>query len=113
MTQVKTRKKRVMFSVEQKLDYVKLMVNEGYTNKQIIEISGAGPTAVARWKKQYLAELNSQTPTTGKAMTPEQQEIQSLKKQLWRAKRDNEILKKATALFAMEREACPWGAISN
>jgi transposase-like protein len=26
-----------------------------------------------------------------------QQEIQSLKKQLWRAKRDNEILKKATA----------------
>ena len=32
MTQVKTRKQRVMFTVEQKLDYVKLMVNEGYTN---------------------------------------------------------------------------------
>jgi hypothetical protein len=27
-----------MFTVEQKLDYVKLMVNEGYANKQIIEI---------------------------------------------------------------------------
>ena len=40
MTQVKTRKQRVMFSVEQKLDYVKLMVNEGYTNRQIIDISG-------------------------------------------------------------------------
>ena len=51
MTQVKTRKQRVMFSAEQKLDYVKLRINEGYTNKQIIEISGAGPTAVARWKK--------------------------------------------------------------
>jgi hypothetical protein len=36
MTQVKTRKQRVMFSVEQKLDYVKLMVNEGYTNKQAV-----------------------------------------------------------------------------
>ena len=113
MTQVKTRKQRVMFSVEQKLDYVKLMVNEGYTNRQIIDISGAGPTAVSRWKKQYLAELNGQTPTSGKAMTPEQQEIQSLKKQLWRtpqggieknAKRDNEILKKATALFAMDSQ---------
>ncbi len=45
-----------------------------------------------------------QTPTSGKAMTPEQQEIQSLKKQLWRAKRDNEILKKATALFAMDSQ---------
>ena len=54
MTQVKTRKQRVMFTVEQKLDYVKLMINEGYTNRQIIDISGAGPTAVARWKKQYL-----------------------------------------------------------
>ncbi|MBT3446900.1 MAG: tyrosine-type recombinase/integrase [Candidatus Thioglobus sp.] len=74
MTQVKTRKQRVMFTVEQKLDYVKLMVNEGYTNKQIIDISGAGPTAVARWKKQYLAELDGQTPQSGKAMTPEQQE---------------------------------------
>jgi hypothetical protein len=36
------------------------MVNENYTNKQIIEISGVGPTAVIRWKKQYLAELNGQ-----------------------------------------------------
>ena len=36
MTQVKTRKQRVMFTVEQKLDYVKLMVNEGYTNRQLL-----------------------------------------------------------------------------
>jgi hypothetical protein len=34
MTQVKTRKQRVMFTVEQKLDYVKLMVNEGCTNSR-------------------------------------------------------------------------------
>ena len=104
MTQQKNQEVTRMFSVEQKLDYVKLMINEGYTNRQIIEISGAGPTAVARWKKQYLAELDGQTPQSGKAMTPEQQEIQSLKKQLWRAKRDNEILKKATALFAMDSQ---------
>ena len=104
MTQVKTRKQRVIFTVEQKLDYVKLMINEGHTNRQIIDISGAGPTAVARWKKQYLAGFNEQTPTSSKAMTPEQQEIQSLKKQLWHAKRDNEILKKATALFAMDSQ---------
>ena len=68
MTQVKTRKSRVNFTVEQKLDCVKLMVNEGYTNKQIIEISGAGPTVVARWKKQYLAGLNGQPPRNGEAM---------------------------------------------
>ena len=51
MTQQKNQEVTRMFSVEQKLDYVKLMINKGYTNRQIIEISGAGPTAVARWKK--------------------------------------------------------------
>jgi transposase len=45
MTQIKPRKQRTTSTTEQKLDYAKLMVNENYTNKQIIEISGAGPTA--------------------------------------------------------------------
>jgi transposase len=82
MTQIiKSRKERANFTIEQKLDYAKLMVNENYSNKKIIAISGAGPSAVTRWKKQYLAEINGQTPKSSKAMTPEQQEIQSLKKQ--------------------------------
>jgi len=31
MTKVKTRKLRIGFTVEQKLDYAKFIVNEGYT----------------------------------------------------------------------------------
>ena len=105
MTQIiKPRKERANFTIEQKLDYAKLMVNENHSNKKIIAISGSGPSAATRWKKQYLAEINGQTPESSKAMTPEQQEIQSLKKQLWRAQRDNEILKKATALFAVDNQ---------
>ena len=101
MTQIiKPKKERSVFTIEQKLDYAKLMVHENYTSKQVMIISGAGASAVTRWKRQYLAEINGQTPESSKAMTPEQQEIQLLKKQLWRAQRDNEILKKATALFA-------------
>ena len=96
------RKQRVNFSVEQKLEYAKLMVNEGYSNKQIMALSGAGATAVTRWKKQYLEEIGGQTPQGKKALTAEQQKIQELEKQLWRAKRDNEILKKAAAFFARE-----------
>lgn len=56
-------------TVEQKLDYVKLMVNEGYSNQQIMKISGAGPTAVSRWKKQYLDELQGISPIGKKALT--------------------------------------------
>lgn len=96
------RKERITFTPEQKLEYAKLMVNEGYSNKQIIDISGAGVTAVSRWKRQYINELEGQTPEGKKALTPEQQTIQSLEKQLFRAKRDNDILKKAAAFFARE-----------
>ena len=98
----KKRKPRLTFTIEQKSDYAKLMGNEGYSTKQIMEISGAGATAVARWKSQYLEELNGVTPEGKKALTSEQDEIQDLRKQLWRAKRDNEILKKAAAIFIRE-----------
>jgi len=102
MTNLKTRKEKINFTMEQKLEYVKLMVNESYTNKQIMEISGAGPSAVTRWKRQYLDELKGETPQGKKALTAEQQRIQDLEKQLWRAKRDNDILKKAAAFFARD-----------
>jgi transposase len=98
-----SKKQRLSFTVEQRRDYAKLMVEEGYSYKQIMEISGAGQTAVSRWKKQYIDELNGNTPTGKKALTAEHQEIQELKKQLWRAKRDNEILKKAAAIFIREK----------
>jgi transposase len=90
------------YTPEQRLDYAKLMVTEGYTNQQVMEISGAGPSAVTRWKKQYLDELEGKTPEGKKAFTADQQTIQALEKQLWRAKRDNEILKKATAFFVRD-----------
>ena len=102
MTQTKPRKERIDLSIEQKLAYAKLMVHEHYTNKKIMVISGASSSAVSRWKKQYLADLNGETPELGKALTSEQQKIQLLEKQLWRSQRDNEILKKATALFAKD-----------
>jgi hypothetical protein len=51
------------------------MVNEGYSNKQIRDISGVWDTAVSRWKKQYLAEVDRQTAQGKKVLTPEQQKI--------------------------------------
>ena len=99
-----TRKERVSFTPEQRQHYAKLMVEENYSNKKIMEISGAGASAVTRWKKQYREELAGKTPQ-GKAFTAEHQRIQELEKQLRQAKRDNEILKKAAAFFARENSA--------
>ncbi len=60
MSQDKTRKARLSFTPEQKLECPKLMVVEDYSTRQVMEISGA--TAVARWKKQYEQELKGHTP---------------------------------------------------
>jgi transposase len=48
MTNTTQIKERINFTIKQKLDYAKLMVNENYTNKKIMAISGAGPSAIIR-----------------------------------------------------------------
>ena len=94
-----TKRTKPFFSPEQKLEYAKLLVEEGYTNKQVQDISGASSSAVSRWKRQYKQEISGHTPSNKTALTPEQQRIQELEKQLKRAQRDNDILKKAAAFF--------------
>ncbi len=59
MTEMITRKPKLTFTTDQWLGYAKLVENEGYTNKQIMEISGAGESAVGRWKKQSLMQMVS------------------------------------------------------
>jgi transposase len=99
MRYVMKRKERMNYSNEQKLEYARMMVENNYSNQQVKDISGASSSAIVRWKRQYLSELNGNTPLIGSAITPEQQRIKELEKQLARAERDIDILKKATALF--------------
>ena len=102
MTDIKTMKTRITVPKEQKLEFAKLMIDDGYSVVQIMEISGACESAVSRWKRQYVNELNGKTPNKKMAITPEHQRIQELEKQLKRAQRDNDILKKAAAFFILE-----------
>lgn len=99
-------KSRQNFTAEQKREYAKLMVHEGYSNKAIEELSGACYSATVRWKRQYKEELAGITPTDKKALTPDHQRIQELEKQLWRARRDNEILKnyQKSASFPIDKK---------
>jgi len=99
-----TRKVKVNISPNQKLEYAKLMVEEGYTNKQIQNISGACSSAISRWKRQYVDELSGITPEKSNALTPDQQRIQLLEKQLKQSQRDNDILKKAAAFFIRDNQ---------
>ena len=39
MTTIRAQKPRIIFTIKQCLGYAKLMVDEGYTNKQVMDIS--------------------------------------------------------------------------
>jgi len=96
-------KPRKIVSSEEKLQYAKMVVEDGYTIVKVAEIADASTSAVGRWKRQYLEEKQGITSTKIPALSPEHQEIQRLKKALARAHRDNDILKKAAALFVKDR----------
>lgn len=54
MTDTNKMKNRIKVTKEQKLEFAKLMVDDGYSVSQIMEISGACESAVSRWKRQYI-----------------------------------------------------------
>lgn len=95
-------KPRKLFNEEEKLQYAKMIVEDGYTVAKVAAIADASTSAVGRWKRQYLQEKQGVTSATVSALSPEHQEIQRLKKALARSQRDNDILKKATALFVKD-----------
>ncbi len=101
-------KPRKLFSPEEKLQYARLVVEDGYTIAKVASIADACTSAVGRWKRQYEREQRGMTSATVSALSPEHQEIQRLKKALARAQRDNDILKKAAALFVRDTEAPSW-----
>ena len=101
----KIRKIRKEFTPDQRLEYAKLMVEEKYTNQQVMDLSGAGATAVSRWKSQYFAEQRGEVTQGKVALDSDKRRIQILEKQLADSKRDVVLLKKATAFFIRDNPA--------
>ena len=62
-------------------------------------LSGAGASAVTRWKKQYLAEQRGEFAQDKVTLDASQRRIKELEAELAYAKEDIRLLKKAAALF--------------
>ena len=90
---------RRSFTTQFKHDAASLVVDQGYTVSQACEAMNVGHTAMRRWVEQLRQERSGITPSTSKALTPEQQRIQALEQQVRKLEREKEILKKATALL--------------
>lgn len=91
-------KTRPTFSAEFRLESAQLVVDQGYTLKEASKAMGVGLSTMAKWVKQLKDERRGIAPKSS-ALTPEQIEIQQLKKRVKYLEEEKDILKKATALL--------------
>ncbi len=91
-------KKRPRYSTEFQQETASLVLDKNYTITEASNAMGVGATAIRRWVKQLESERGGTTPTA-RAMTSEQQEIQTLEARIKQIEWENGILKKATALL--------------
>lgn len=88
-------------TAEFKRECVDLILIHGYRYKDAADAMGVGLSSIQRWVSQFKSEEAGVTPKAT-ALTPEQRRIQELEKQVKQLQSDNQLLKKASAFFAME-----------
>ncbi|MGP4846371.1 IS3 family transposase [Marinobacter sp. 1Y8] len=85
--------KKRTFSPEFRLEAAQLVVDQGYTLKAACEAMGVGKSTMEYWVRRLRSERAGNTPK-GDALTPEQREIQELRRKLRRMGEEKEIFKK-------------------
>ena len=96
--------KKRNFSPEFRLEAAQLVVDQGYTVKAACDAMGVGKSTMEYWVRRLRAERSGKAPQSGEALTPEQREIQELKRQLRRVEEEKEILKKAVVSSTGQRK---------
>ena len=89
------------YTAEFKLECVELITIQGYPVRQAAEAMEVGYSTLQKWVRQYREEQVGITPKAS-AITNEQKRIQELEKQVKQLESDNNLLKKASAFFAIE-----------
>lgn len=92
-----SKRTRPTYSPEFRQEAAQLVVQQGYSIREAAESMGVGLSSMEKWVKQLRAGAAG-SPPQGAPVTPEQQRIRELEKQIKRIEMENEILKKATAL---------------
>ena len=95
----KVRKK---YTPEFKLEMIKLIEEQGQKIGAVATQYEIGESSLKAWLKRYRAEQQGKPIDKGNALTEEQREIQRLKKEVAQLKLERDILKKASALLAID-----------
>jgi transposase len=95
-------KTRRQYSREFKMEAVRLLETSGKSASQIERELGIGKGNLWRWKRKFAADGEQAFPGHGR-LTPEQEELRRLKRELEIARQERDILKKAVAIFSHPR----------
>jgi transposase len=95
--------KRKQFSKQFKVDAVKLVTEQGYEVSEAARNLGIQHSSLRRWKAQLESNGNQAFPGKGN-LSPENEELHRLRKEVKKLRMEREILKKAAAFFAKESE---------
>lgn len=95
--------KRQTFTAEFKLEAIQLALQPGNSVVQVANDLGVGRSTLTHWIPEYRNKNGAAFPGHGKvALTPQEAEIQRLKRELEITRQERDILKKATAFFVKE-----------
>lgn len=89
------------FEPEYKREIIKLVTERGMKPSDVAKDIGVTPTSIRRWVRQYSEHGDNAFPGKGK-LRPEDEEFRRLKRQIADLKEENEILKKAMAIFSRD-----------
>ncbi len=87
------------YSSEFKLEAVKRYESSGKSIVSVAEELGVKPTTMQGWVNKYKKSPESPFPGSGN-LSPEDEKLKKLERELRELREENEILKKAAAYFA-------------
>ncbi len=93
---------RRMFSREFNQEAVELVTKRGVSAAQASRNLGIHATVLRRWVRAAVADRPAVFPGNGK-LTPEQEELRSLRREVSNLMAERDILKKAAAYFAKDQ----------
>jgi len=94
-------KPRKKYTKSEKLEVVKLSLEEDQSVKELAERFEISENTVYNWRSKYTKHKEAAFPGKGnKTMTDSEREIARLKKELKEAQLERDILKKAVGIFS-------------
>ena len=94
---------RRVYTEEFKRDVVNIYLSSGKSYKELSLEIGVNPSTLCQWKTELEKKGDLSFPGHGlQKLTPEQEELKRVKKELADAKLERDILKKALAIFSQQ-----------